>query len=236
MAQFTKFNPGFKRQLALAALRLAAMALLLAAVPRTSMAQGRVLAVSGQVQIQRGDRLLPVVVGTRLQEGDEFSSENQSEALVRFDDGARLAIRTESRLLVKDLRLKGPAASRQKTIRLVQGALRYISGKSTARSRVLFETTTATVGIRGTDIELAVSPEPVNTDPAGTYLKVNTGLATLVAADGTQVDVDPGQVAFGGDPELVARGPGGIRRPAARKLEAPTGSLFKGGVLDKLMR
>ena len=196
----------------------------------------RILVVNGHIQIQRGDKTIPAVVGSRLRTGDEFASEAGSEALVRFDDGARLALRSESRLLVKELKLKGPSAGRQKTIRLLKGGLRYISGKATVKNRVTFETTTATVGIRGTDIELAISEDPVNTDPAGTYLKVNTGLATMEAADGTQVDVDPGQVAFGGEPELVPRGAGGVRRPAARRVEAAVGGLFKAGALDKLMR
>ena len=139
-------------------------------------------------------------------------------------------------MLVKTLKLKGAAATRQKTIRIVKGGLRYISGKATVRTRVAFETTTATIGIRGTDIEIAVSEDPVNTDPAGTYLKVNTGAATMAAVDGTQVDVDPGQVAFGGEPELVPRGVGGKRRPAARRVEDSVGGLFKTGLLDRLMR
>ena len=204
--------------------------------PCTSAHAARVMAVNGHVQIQRGDTLLPAVVGSRLREGDEFISEPNSEALVRFDDGARLALRAESRLVVKALHLKGPSAARQKTIRIVKGGLRYISGKAKVRTRVAFETTTATIGIRGTDIEIAVSEDPVNTDPAGTYLKVNTGAATMEAVDGTQVDVDPGQVAFGGEPELVPRGVGGKKRPAARKVEATVGGLFKTGLLDKLMR
>jgi hypothetical protein len=196
----------------------------------------RVMALNGQVQIQRGDKLLPAVVGSRLREGDEFISDSGAEAFVRFDDGARMALRSDSRLLVKDLKVRGAATARQKTLRVLKGGLRYISGKGTVKSKVTFETTTVTIGIRGTDIEIAVSEDPVNTDPAGTYLKVNTGAAVMEAVDGTQVEVDPGQVAFGGEPELVARGIGGRKRPAARKVEAPTGSLFKSGLLDKLMK
>lgn len=196
----------------------------------------RVVAVNGQVQIQRGDKTLPAVIGSRLREGDEFVSEGDAEALVRFDDGARMALRSDSRLLVKTLKLKGEPAYRQKTIKLLKGGLRYISGRATVKNRVSFETNTATVGIRGTDIEIAVSEDAVNTDPAGTYLKVNTGMATMEAVDGTKVAVDPGQVAFGGEPELVPRGAGGTRRPAARKVEAAVGGLFKTGLLDKLLR
>jgi hypothetical protein len=214
----------------------ALLAIALSLLPAMSAQAARVVAVNGQVQIQRGDKLLPAVVGSRLREGDEFVSEGDSEALVRFDDGARLALRADSRLMVKTLKLKGAAALRQKTIKVIKGGLRYISGKATVKNRVAFETATATIGIRGTDIEIAVSEDPVNTDPAGTYLKVNTGLATMEAVDGTQVEVDPGQVAFGGEPELVPRGAGGKKRPAARKVETSVGGLFKTGLLDRLMK
>lgn len=196
----------------------------------------RVLAVTGEVEVQRGEVRTPLAVGARLVEGDELVSTPGSEALVRFDDGARMALRSDSSIQFKELRLKGPVSKRQKTIAIVKGGLRYISGKATIRQRVSFASTTATIGIRGTDIEISVAPEAVNDEPTGTYLKVNTGAATLLAVDGTQVNVDPGQVAFGGEPELVPRGSGGKRRPAGRKLETGAGGIFKAGALDKLMR
>ena len=211
-----------------------AFTLALALAPQAQAA--RIMFLNGQVQIQRGDKLLNAVVGSRLRQGDEFISDANSEALVRFDDGARLALRAESRLEITALKLKGAPAYRQKTIKIVKGGLRYISGRATAKNNVSFVTNTATIGIRGTDIEIAISEDAINTDPAGTYLKVNTGIATLAAADGTQVDVDAGQIAFGGLPELVPRGPGGVRRPAARKIVESVGGLFKTGQLDRLMK
>lgn len=213
---------------------LAALAFALAlALPAQA---ARVLAVTGEVTVQRGDVRSPLAVGARLAEGDELVSTQGSEALVRFDDGARMALRSDSSIQFKELRLKGPASKRQKTIAIVKGGLRYISGKATVRQRVSFASSTATIGIRGTDIEISVAPEAVNDEPTGTYLKVNAGAATLLAVDGTQVNVDPGQVAFGGEPELVPRGAGGKRRPAGRKLEMGADSIFKTGSLDRLMR
>ena len=196
----------------------------------------RVLAVQGDVVIQRGDTTWPAVVGARLREGDEFVSEGEGEALVRFDDGARMALRAHSRLAVKTLQLKGPVTGRQKAIRVIKGGLRYISSKGSRRAQVAFETSTTTVGIRGTDIEIVVAEEPVGSDPAGTYLKVNSGSAVMVAIDGTQVAVDPGQEAFGGEPELVPRGSNAKPRPAARRVETRTTGVFRGGLLDKLMK
>lgn len=210
---------------------------ILALLPAADALAARVTALNGLVQILRGERLLPAVVGSRLRVGDEFVTEGaDSEALVRFDDGARMALRSDSRLQVAALKLKGPSEARQKTLKIIKGGLRYISGRRTAKSTIAFQTPTATIGIRGTDIEIAVSEDPVNNDPAGTYLKVNSGIANMEATDGTQVDVDAGQIAFGGLPEVVPRGPGGTRRPAARKVEAAVGGLFKTGALDRLLK
>ena len=213
-----------------------AVALALACALAPDAQAARIMFLNGQIQIQRGDKLLRAVAGSRLRQGDAFISDANSEALVRFDDGARLALRAESRLEINALKLKGAPAYRQKTIKIIKGGLRYISGRATAKNNVSFVTNTATIGIRGTDIEIAISEDAINTDPAGTYLKVNAGIATLAAVDGTQVDVDAGQIAFGGLPELVPRGAGGVRRPAARKIVEPVGGLFKTGQLDRLMK
>ncbi len=191
--------------------------------------------VQGKVTIIRGDKSLPAVAGVRLQEGDELTSEADAQAFFRFDDGARAVIRADSQLIVKELKLKGPAKARQKTIRLAKGSLRYISGKATARQKVAFETSTATIGIRGTDIEIVVTQEPVNDNNPGTFLKVNTGAATLAAPDGTSVDVAAGEVVYGGEPELSARGAGGKRRASARAVQA-VGDLFKASSLDRFMK
>ena len=216
------------------------LALLLSATVAQDAWAARIAALNGKLSIERGDKTLNAAVGTRLRQGDAVISSADSEALVRFDDGARLVVRAESRVEVDALKLTGPPTTRQKTIKVLKGGLRYVSGVlgrgSVNKSKVTFTTNTATIGIRGTDIEIAVSQDAIGTEPAGTYLKVNSGLATLAAVDGTQVDVDPGQIAFGGLPELVPRGAGGVARPAARKVPAPGGDLFKTGGLDRLLR
>ena len=227
---------GFKSVTKQRVLSACVLALLLSATVAQDAWAARIAALNGKLSIERGDKTLNAAVGTRLRQGDAVISSANSEALVRFDDGARLALRAESRLQITALKLKGAPAYRQKTIKIIKGGLRYISGRTTAKSSVAFVTSTATIGIRGTDIEIAISEDTINTDPAGTYLKVNTGMATLQAIDGTQVEVDPGQVAFGGEPELVPRGAGGVKRPAARRIVESVGGLFKTGALDRLMK
>ncbi len=216
--------------------RCSALAIGLCLAAAAAQGATTVRAVHGNVQVQRADRLTPVTVGMMLKEGDELQSDASGEALVRFHDGARLAVRPDASVQFRQLKLTGELGARQKTIKIVRGSLRYISGKATVRRKVTFETSTATIGIRGTDIEIVVSEQPVQNDPAGTYLKVNTGAAVITASSGEQADVSAGQLAFGGEPELVARGSGIPRRAAARKLADTALSVFKAGRLDALMR
>ena len=127
-----------------------ALALLLTFTLAQDAWAARVVMPNGKLTIQRGDQLLRALVGSRLRQGDAFISDANSEALVRFDDGARLALRAESRLEINALKLKGAPAYRQKTIKIIKGGLRYISGRATAKNNVSFVTNTATIGIRGT--------------------------------------------------------------------------------------
>ncbi len=202
--------------------------------------------VRGSVEVVRDGVSLPAVKGQRLKKGDVLKSaaadptkpgsDNGGEALVRFDDGARMALRGGSTIELQQLQLAGPRQERQKMLSIITGALRYISGVATVRQKVSFVTNTATIGIRGTDIEIVVAPEAVDDNNPGTYLKVNTGAAVLTAPDGAKVDVAPGEVAYGGEPELTMRGKGGTRRASARKVDVAASGVFKASGLDKLMK
>ncbi len=200
-----------------------------------SVHAAEVVAVNGSLKVQRGFSTFAMQAGVQLVEGDEANSSRGAEAVIRFDDGAQMALRSDSLVQFKSLQADSSRAGQRLTLRIVKGGLRYISGKATVREKVLFQTSTGEIGIRGTDIEIVVTEESRQEEPNGTYLKVNNGAATLKSVDGSVVEVDPGEVAFGGEPELVPRGAGGMRRPAARKVKAPVG-VFQPGMLDKFMQ
>ncbi len=223
---------------------LALAGLLMAGLASSSLAQtanATLRAVSGNVDVVRNGSTIPAVEGMRLRKGDTLQSAPEAngqpggEALVRFKDGARTALRADSAFEITALKLSGPVSAREKTLSIIKGSLRYISGLATTRQKVAFVTNTATIGIRGTDIEILVSEEAVQDNNPGTYLKVNTGIATLTATDGAQVEVAMGEVAYGGEPELATRGVGGVRRAAARKVQAIASGVFKAASLDRLM-
>jgi hypothetical protein len=195
-----------------------------------------VAAVAGDVRILRAGASVPAALGAAVQEGDEVVSAEGGEAIVRMDDGGRLAVRTSSRVLFRQLPAPGAPATADKLVHLVRGALRYVSSGLAGARSTRFETGTATIGIRGTDIEIAFTEQAVANEPPGTLLRVRTGLAFIRGSDGTQTDVQPGQVAFGGESDPPSRSIGTPRRPGARIVNARAASAFSEGALDAALR
>ena len=195
-----------------------------------------VLAVNGQAQLIRLQQFSSVIVGTQVLESDALLLAPDAEVLVQFDDGAKMVVRGDSQLLFRKLVEAGAVEVRQKTLQIIKGGLRYLSGVLTIRKKVAFETASATVGIRGTDLEIAVSDMPVAGNPAGTYLKVNTGQAVLAGLDGGEVELNRGEVAFGAEPQLTPRGTRAIARPSAARIEVIPPSVFKSAQLDSFLK
>ena len=215
---------------------LVAVALFFAAASFSSIAlAANILAVNGQAQLISAQPPTLVVVGMLVKESDALLLSPNAEVLVQFDDGAKMVVRGDSQVLFRKLVENGLLDARQKTLQIIKGGLRYLSGALTIRKRVAFETLSATVGIRGTDIEIAVSDAPVEGNPAGTYLKVNTGQAVLAGLDGAEVELAPGQVAFGAEPQPTAKGIRAIARPSAARMEVTPLSVFKLAQLDGLL-
>ena len=199
-------------------------------------AAGELVAVVGSVQVVRGGVTQPAKVGARLEQGDELVSQDAGEVVVRFDDGSRLALRPGSRTALAQLPQQPAPDASTKVVRLIGGQLRYVSAPLAAPRNTRFETSTATVGIRGTDLELAVTAQPAVNEPPGTFVRVRAGAVVVQAVDGTQTEVAAGQIAYGGNPDPLTRAFGRPQRPGARLLGLPAAAVFSEGRLDDLLR
>lgn len=194
-----------------------------------------VLASNGDAWVQRGQQTVPVRPGTEFQDADELVTGPGAEVLVRFADEARMVVRADSRVELRQL-LRKEELQRQQKIAVVKGGLRYLSGEKTDRGRVVFTSTHVTIGIRGTDIEIALDEVGGNANPPGTYLKVNSGIAVLTGLDGTAVELAPGELAMGAEAQVTPSGTRSLRRPSAKKVDIAPANLFKTAALDSLLR
>lgn len=139
-----------------------------------------------------------VFVGERLEAGDA------GEAIIKTDDAGVIAMRPRSVFYLQNFKPE-PLAESRFDIRIVRGALRLITGLIGTRNKPGYriQTTTATIGIRGTDQE----PFVVQADRAaslgareGTYNKVYSGEVQLQTAAGN-LTLAKGQAGFAPAPQ-----------------------------------
>ena len=99
---------------------------------------------------------------------------------------------------------------------------------------IAFSTSTATVGIRGTDFDLVYTAESQGTQESGTYVRVSSGAVSLGGLDGSSVQIAKDEQAFAGKPRPVTRG--GAKVPAAMRIkDGDAAGIFRTGDLDALI-
>jgi hypothetical protein len=170
------------------------------AVGEVSLAIGVSRVISGE------GRASPVSRAMQVHVGDRIETERGGHIHVRFVDGAYVAVRPGSRLIVESYRYDaarpGESAIR---FRLEQGVVRAVSGKGAeaARERFRLNTPIAAIGVQGTDFVVATEPDRVR-------VAVHSGAIVLAPlGDGCRAD---------------ALGP--CSSSAARKLSADMGQVM----------
>ena len=119
---------------------------------------GRVLMAIGKVEIERGDRTIPVKKDTEVLPGDTIATGTTSNAQVRFKDGAVIALRPETEFRVDEYKYSGkPDGSEKASVSLLKGGVRAVTGAigRSNRDNLKVNAVVATVGIRGTGFNIA---------------------------------------------------------------------------------
>ena len=114
-----------------------------------------VVSATGTVSVERTDGTFGSLgTGARVARGDIVTTQSESYAHLRFTDGGELGLRPNTRLRVDQYSYR-PAAPQSDGVvmTLLKGGLRAITGAVARRSRDAYQvkTTTATIGVRGTD-------------------------------------------------------------------------------------
>jgi len=125
-------------------------------------------------------------------QGDTVSSAHDGEMHIVTEDGGIIALRPDSVFRVDQYRALG-GADDTTVMSLLSGAVRSITGwiGKHDHSAYRLSTPTATLGIRGTDHEVAVIDKG-NGDEPGTYDTVNEG-ATVMKTPHGEAEVAPGK-------------------------------------------
>ena len=119
--------------------------------------------------------------GTALFEGQRIETGENGHVHIRFIDGASVAVRPESRLLIQEYHYDAarPADNRVRFL-LEQGEARSITGKAgeAAKDRFRLNTPIAAIGIKGTDFIVQVTP-------AETRVFVQSGAIVMAPLNGS---------------------------------------------------
>jgi len=192
--------------------------LLLLMLPLVASAQ----TVVGTVQFVHGeamalsaggeDRIL--TRGDEIREGEVLVTGPDGAMQLQLNDGGLLALRANTEMSIDEYQYE-QAEDDRSLFSVARGVFRKISGAigQNEPASVRMQTPVATIGIRGTDFEGGFLPED-NGDPAGAYLRVNSGRAWLGNEAG-ELDLRPGQAGFVASshqrPQLLEQAPGLFR-------------------------
>jgi hypothetical protein len=197
------------------------------AFSQTAAEAGTVERLTGSVAVVSAGVSRVARPGERLLVGEVLSTAAGAEALVRLRDESTLALRPNTQVTVSEFRYQEKEDD-SFAANLLRGVVRSVSGligKSRPRG-VIFRTPTATVGIRGTDFELAIV-EAGDRDRAGVYNYVHDGQTNIQIAAGDNLDVSAEQTGFAPqDPQ-----PG----EAALQLLRERPAFLRGGGFDAMM-
>lgn len=115
---------------------------------------GRVLLAAGDTVAIRGNQAIKLVFGTAIQDKDVLRTGPASNLQVRFIDESIVSMKESSELRIDDFRFSGKEDGNERGfLSLLKGGFRTVTGligrSNNAHYRL--STTTATIGIRGTD-------------------------------------------------------------------------------------
>lgn len=184
-----------------------AAALLVLVAAQAALAAGTVTHLSGTLYVKRSDGTVRLLSErSRVTQGDQLSTERATYAQVKFDDGGQVTLRPNTRVSID--RFSFEKAEPKKDgffMSLVRGGFRAVTGligKRANRNAYRVSSSTATIGIRGTDYSANEIPIPGPGDPPlppdlrpGTYVQVADGVVALVSGGQEQL-VGQGQTGY----------------------------------------
>lgn len=146
---------------------------------------GEIVTLKNDVNVIRDDRVIGATIGMRLEAGDTLNTFAKSMARIRFEDNTVVTLGKSSRFSINAY-LYGEKGNKT-DLAFTKGLFKVVTGKigKVAPEQFRLRTRTATIGIRGTEIDGFVSRhKEVITCTKG---------AIWVEANGKRVDMEEGE-------------------------------------------
>jgi len=115
---------------------------------------GKATSVVPAADYARGAQLASLSVNDAVEQDDRVKTSAKGSTEIKFVDGTTLTIGPNSEVVLDKMIFDGDRAQNA-TIRVVRGAMRFASGRSD-HSAYHIETKVATIGVRGTVIDVSV--------------------------------------------------------------------------------
>lgn len=151
---------------------------------------GTIARLSGKATVTTADNATrEAKANEAVSTGDLIATAAGGEVLIRFKDNSTMIVRSDSKVKISQFRFEKKGNDTVKTS-LVSGTLRAVSGQiaKATPDNVKYDAGAATIGIRGTDIELAIVPDGAR-DRAGIYNYVHSGETEMSLETGEQMVV-----------------------------------------------
>jgi hypothetical protein len=157
---------------------------------------GKINRMNGDITINTSAGKKSAKAGDLVMVGDTIESGKDSEAFIKLKDNSTLIVRPKSKLQISEFKFEKKSTDTAKTL-LIEGSLRAVSGQLSKGKpdSVKFQAGTATIGIRGTDIDLAIVPEG-SKDRAGIYNYVSSGEVVMALDSGESLIVPKESTGF----------------------------------------
>jgi hypothetical protein len=185
-----------------------ALAALILLAPVLAFAQGTVQYLSGTLSAQRPDGTVRALSErSTISVGDVITTQRDSYAQLRFSDGGQVTLRPDTQVRVESYAYEEGRPERDNfAMQLFKGGLRSLTGligkRGNNRNAYRMVTSTATIGIRGTDysaIDIPAPPGGQKPPPGGlapgVYVSVADGAVVMVSGGVEQI-LNAGQFGF----------------------------------------
>lgn len=96
--------------------------------------------------------------GLPLREGDRLTTADGASAIIKLQDGTRMTVRPNTEVVLEQYRFRENSDSNSMVMNLFRGGLRAVTGliSKSSPTAARIQTSTATIGIRGTDFDARI--------------------------------------------------------------------------------